>query len=56
MMTLNCFRFVTSGGPSVNKLMPGDQILAIDGEDVKGAPRQGQFQYNLVIVTVTNWL
>jgi len=32
-------RFVTSGGPSVNKLMPGDQILAIDGEDVKGAPR-----------------
>ena len=30
---------MTSGGPSVNKLMPGDQILAIDGEDVKGAPR-----------------
>ena len=23
----------------MNKLMPGDQILAIDGEDVKGAPR-----------------
>ena len=47
---------MTSGGPSVNKLMPGDQILAIDGEDVKGAPRQGQLQYNSVNVTVTNWL
>ena len=38
-MISHFFRFVTSGGPSVNKLMPGDQILAIDGEDVKGAPR-----------------
>ena len=28
------FRFVTGGGPSVDKLMPGDQILSINGEDV----------------------
>jgi hypothetical protein len=27
-------RFVTAGGPSVDKLMPGDQILSINGEDV----------------------
>lgn len=27
-------RFVTGGGPSVDKLMPGDQILSINGEDV----------------------
>jgi len=27
-------RFVTGGGPSVDKLMPGDQILTINGEDV----------------------
>ncbi|XP_059079624.1 uncharacterized protein LOC131877834 isoform X3 [Tigriopus californicus] len=32
-------RFVTTGGPSVDKLMPGDQILNINGEDVKLAPR-----------------
>ena len=38
------FRFVTSGGPSVNKLMPGDQILTINGEDVKKAPRDHVIQ------------
>ena len=27
-------RFVTVGGPSVDKLMPGDQILTINSEDV----------------------
>ena len=37
-------RFVTSGGPSVNKLMPGDQILQINGEDVKKAPRDHVIQ------------
>ena len=31
---LTFFRFVTGGGPSVDKLMPGDQILSINGEDV----------------------
>ena len=40
-----CFsRFVTSGGPSVSKLRPGDQILQINGEDVKGAPRDHVIQ------------
>ena len=39
-----CPRFVTSGGPSVNKLMPGDQILQINGEDVKRAPRDHVIQ------------
>ena len=38
------YRFVTSGGPSVNKLMPGDQILQINGEDVKRAPRDHVIQ------------
>lgn len=38
------FRFVTSGGPSVNKLLPGDQILNINGEDVKMAPRDHVIQ------------
>ncbi|XP_060073323.1 uncharacterized protein LOC132553128 [Ylistrum balloti] len=33
-------RFVTEGGPSVDKLLPGDQIIKINGEDVKKAPRQ----------------
>lgn len=33
-------RFVTEGGPSVEKLLPGDQIIKINGEDVKKAPRQ----------------
>ncbi|XP_071744367.1 uncharacterized protein [Lepeophtheirus salmonis] len=37
-------RFVTSGGPSVKKLMPGDQILQINGEDVKLAPRDHVIQ------------
>ena len=38
------FRFVTSGGPSVSKLRPGDQILQINGEDVKSAPRDHVIQ------------
>ncbi|KAJ8919202.1 hypothetical protein NQ315_012190, partial [Exocentrus adspersus] len=33
-------RFVTEGGPSVDKLLPGDQILSVNGEDVKAAPRE----------------
>ncbi|KAL1491758.1 hypothetical protein ABEB36_012308 [Hypothenemus hampei] len=33
-------RFVTEDGPSVNKLLPGDQILSVNGEDVKSAPRE----------------
>ncbi|XP_064482269.1 uncharacterized protein LOC135395026 isoform X2 [Ornithodoros turicata] len=33
-------RFVTEGGPSEHKLQPGDQILGINGEDVKSAPRE----------------
>ncbi|XP_060523757.1 FERM and PDZ domain-containing protein 4 [Cylas formicarius] len=33
-------RFVTEGGPSVNKLLPGDQILSVNGEDVKSSPRE----------------
>ncbi|KAL3211956.1 hypothetical protein MRX96_008214 [Rhipicephalus microplus] len=33
-------RFVTEGGPSEHKLQPGDQILGINGEDVKNAPRE----------------
>ncbi|XP_044262585.1 uncharacterized protein LOC123010031 isoform X1 [Tribolium madens] len=33
-------RFVTEGGPSVDKLLPGDQILSVNGEDVKMAPRE----------------
>uniref|UniRef100_A0A182UE58 PDZ domain-containing protein n=1 Tax=Anopheles melas TaxID=34690 RepID=A0A182UE58_9DIPT len=37
-------RFVTEGGPSVNKLEPGDQILAVNGEDVKDAPRDHVIQ------------
>nr|CAD7568919.1 unnamed protein product [Timema californicum] len=37
-------RFVTEGGPSVDKLQPGDQILVINGEDVKKAPRDHVIQ------------
>ncbi|XP_069677377.1 uncharacterized protein [Periplaneta americana] len=37
-------RFVTEGGPSVDKLQPGDQILIINGEDVKKAPRDHVIQ------------
>ncbi|XP_039948819.1 uncharacterized protein LOC120767035 isoform X1 [Bactrocera tryoni] len=37
-------RFVTDGGPSMNKLQPGDQILAVNGEDVKEAPRDHVIQ------------
>ncbi|XP_064608922.1 uncharacterized protein LOC135473057 isoform X2 [Liolophura sinensis] len=33
-------RFVTEGGPSVDKLLPADQIIKINGEDVKRAPRE----------------
>ncbi|KAL3278442.1 hypothetical protein HHI36_013763 [Cryptolaemus montrouzieri] len=33
-------RFVTEGGPSVEKLLPGDQILSVNDEDVKNAPRE----------------
>ncbi|XP_060597612.1 serine-rich adhesin for platelets-like isoform X4 [Ruditapes philippinarum] len=33
-------RFVTEGGPSVDKLLPGDQIIKINGQDVKKAPRE----------------
>lgn len=37
-------RFVTEGGPSVDKLLPGDQIWRINGEDVKHAPRDHVIQ------------
>lgn len=37
-------RFVTEDGPSMNKLLPGDQILAVNGEDVKDAPRDRVIQ------------
>lgn len=37
-------RFVTEGGPSEQKLMPGDQILEVNGEDVKEAPRDHVIQ------------
>ncbi|XP_055929219.1 uncharacterized protein LOC129960110 [Argiope bruennichi] len=33
-------RFVTEGGPSEGKLLPGDQILEINGEDVLKSPRE----------------
>ncbi|XP_054714995.1 uncharacterized protein LOC129224544 [Uloborus diversus] len=33
-------RFVTEGGPSEGKLLPGDQILQINGEDVLKSPRE----------------
>ena len=29
-----------AGGPSVDKLLPGDQIIKINGQDVKKAPRE----------------
>lgn len=32
-------RFVTERGPSEGRLLPGDEILAINGQDVKIAPR-----------------
>lgn len=37
-------RFVTDGGPSVNKLLPADHILEVNGEDVKEAPRDHVIQ------------
>ncbi|OXB57169.1 hypothetical protein ASZ78_000570 [Callipepla squamata] len=33
-------RSVAAGGPSEDKLLPGDQILAINNEDVSEAPRE----------------
>lgn len=33
-------RFVTEGGPNEHKLMPGDQIMKINGEDVMKSPRE----------------
>ncbi|KAL9837461.1 FERM and PDZ domain-containing protein 3-like [Geothlypis trichas] len=33
-------RSVAAGGPSEDKLLPGDQILAINDEDVSEAPRE----------------
>ncbi|GIX71676.1 FERM and PDZ domain-containing protein 4 [Caerostris extrusa] len=33
-------RFVTEGGPNEHKLMPGDQIMKINGEDVMRSPRE----------------
>ncbi|KAK3596512.1 hypothetical protein CHS0354_021016 [Potamilus streckersoni] len=33
-------RFVTEGGPSVGLLLPGDQLLKINGQDIKKAPRE----------------
>ncbi|XP_055959064.1 uncharacterized protein LOC126829506 [Patella vulgata] len=33
-------RFVTDGGPSVDKLLPGDLILKINAEEVRKAPRE----------------
>ena len=32
--------FYHTGGPSAGKLTPGDQIIGINGEDVKFAPRE----------------
>ncbi|XP_039287999.1 uncharacterized protein LOC111046332 isoform X3 [Nilaparvata lugens] len=37
-------RFVTEGGPSEGKLLPGDQILRIEEEDVSIAPRDHVIQ------------
>ncbi|KAF2359462.1 FERM N-terminal [Trinorchestia longiramus] len=37
-------RFVTEGGPSEDLLLPGDQVLEINGEDVKKAPRDHVIQ------------
>ena len=28
------------GGPSVDKLLPGDQLMKINGQDVRKAPRE----------------
>ncbi|XP_063955246.1 uncharacterized protein LOC129261306 [Lytechinus pictus] len=33
-------RSVTEGGPSIGKLLPGDEILKVNGEDVKNSDRQ----------------
>lgn len=51
-------RFVTEGGPSEDLLLPGDQILEINGEDVKRAPRDHVIQLvrsckDTVTLTVT---
>lgn len=34
------FCFIFTGGPSESKLLPGDQILQINGEDVVKSPRE----------------
>lgn len=33
-------RSVTEGGPSIEKLLPGDEIMRVNGEDVKNSDRQ----------------
>ncbi|XP_030837006.1 uncharacterized protein LOC764891 [Strongylocentrotus purpuratus] len=33
-------RSVTEGGPSIGKLLPGDEILKVNGEDVRNSDRQ----------------
>lgn len=37
-------RFVTEGGPSDGKLLPGDQILKINDEEVHASPRDHVIQ------------
>ncbi|KAL1131227.1 hypothetical protein AAG570_010845, partial [Ranatra chinensis] len=37
-------RFVTEGGPSDGKLLPGDHILEVNSEDVSSAPRDHVIQ------------
>ena len=32
--------FLSSGGPSQGKLLPGDQLIKINNEDIKKAPRE----------------
>ncbi|XP_068156197.1 uncharacterized protein [Drosophila tropicalis] len=49
-------RFVTEGGPSIGKLQPGDQILAVNGEDVKDAPRDHVIQLVRACETQVNLL
>lgn len=31
---------ILAGGPSEDRLLPGDQILKINGEEVRRAPRE----------------
>jgi len=37
---VDIFQYCVTGGPSVDKLMSSDQIIKINGEDVKKSPRQ----------------